>query len=215
MGGNGQQSQATDPDADVKVGPMGFVQTPARKAELLLAMMKGAGKASEVIKGFQNADTKLAEDARNRIKKPFEDYRKIRVAHDKVSTGLARKDGPGDLQAVTTLQRMIDDGIVRKEDMDNWASTVGIAETWGVFFKRAEKGDRLADPTRAKLKSLAGDLMMAKHGEFATFIGIQKELARNNNVPWGRVYGKASQKYLDGAIGGKAKTPDKGRFKKQ
>jgi len=86
---------------------------------------------------------------------------------------------------------------VRKEDMDNWARTIGLADTWSALFQRAADGQLLKNKTRIALKGLSTTLYNAEQSSFADFIGIQKELAFQNNVPWRRVFGPLAQKYMD------------------
>jgi len=199
MGGGGSSGGTAPvaPEGEVMNSPMGFVMTPARQAELRFAMQKGSGKVSEAIKGFQSDDRSAANDARTRIQKPFTALRLVSVQHNKVQKSLMRKDGPGDLTGVTSIQKMIDGGIVRKEDLDNWASTIGIADTWSALFQRAADGQLLKPKTRTALQSLSTELYNAEQSSFADFIGIQKELAFQNNVPWRKVFGPLAQKYVN------------------
>lgn len=193
-GGNAQTAQPVD---EVFNHSMGFVMTPARQSELRFAQQKGPSKLADTIKGFQSDDRTASNDARTRIQKPFTALRLVSVQHNKVQKSLMRKDGPGDLTGVTSIQKMIDGGIVRKEDMDNWARTIGLADTWSALFQRAADGQLLKNKTRIALKGLSTTLYNAEQSSFADFIGIQKELAFQNNVPWRRVFGPLAQKYMD------------------
>ena len=178
-----QQSQ------DIQVGPMGFVDSPGRRQQLaLIAAGEDPSKnVGSAMGEFRKRDAELVRDARERVKKPFEDLRKISIAKQKAVSSLARQDGQGDLAAITTIQRMIDDGIVRKEDMDNWARTLGAAGGFKALLESWRSGQTLLPENRTALRSLAVQLFDAQANTFIKFLDGERELARQNYVPWSRV----------------------------
>jgi hypothetical protein len=185
------------PMNDVTVNKYGYVSSSGREAQLRLLASTGEAKdVSQAMGEFRKIDNSLVKDARDRLQKPFASFREAIVNQDKAITALNRADGPGDLTAVTVIQRSIDNGIVRKEDMDNWSRTLGFVGGFKALLGRIEAGTILTPKQRTSLSSTANELFNSHKSSFSSFFNIQRSLANQNNVPWHRVAGPELEKLI-------------------
>ena len=185
------------PMNDVTLNKYGYVPSPGREAQLRMLASTGEAKdVSQAMGEFRKIDNSLVKDARDRLQKPFTSFREAIVNQDKAITALNRADGPGDLTAVTVIQRSIDNGIVRKEDMDNWSRTLGFVGGFKALLGRIEAGTILTPKQRTSLSRTANELFNSHKSSFSSFFNIQRSLARENNVPWHRVAGPELEKLI-------------------
>jgi len=194
-------------------GDLGFVMTPDRKQILTFAAQKGPKAISDAIADFRKVDNNLVADARNRLKDPIDLFRKTQTKIDKVNRSVVLKHGTADLAAINSFQRLIDDGVVRGEDIALQGSTQSLVGQLALWAKNKKEGDLLDDTIRKRMATVANQLGESVYSTFRETVRYEKELAAQNNVPWGRVFGKSYDKYLGGAIG-KKQNPDKGRFRR-
>lgn len=99
-----------------------------------------------------------------------EGFQKATVSYDKVNTaissaldaGVTEQAGLSDLAGLTAFQRMIDDGIVRAEDVNNIKGANSFLDTIGVTIEGWKKGDILSDPQRREMIRLAEEYQLAQ-----------------------------------------------------
>lgn len=136
-----------------------------------------------------------------------EGFRKATESYDKVNTsisralalpdteGAAEQKGLADLAGLTSFQRMIDDGIVRAEDVNNIKGANAFIDRLGLIIKKIEGGDILSDDQRKEMLAIAEQYQASqkKYVDEYAFIPLKASFDRLN--PEGDRYTEVFGKY--------------------
>jgi hypothetical protein len=192
---------------DVRVGKFGFVMTPDRINTL--SLVNDADKASELFTEFRKRDDELIKDARNRLKPTLNSLNETIVKIDKVNQAVLLANGTADLAAINSYQRLIDEGVVRGEDVALQAKASPLYGRLKLLADNVRKGDLLTPELRKRMAETSNVLGRTVYDNANTRIGYQKMLAQKNNVPWARVYAgdELYEKYLTPASSAPQKKP--------
>ena len=195
-GGVSGETQVTSTVDDVKVGKFGFVMTPDRINTLRL--INDPDKASELFTEFRKRDDELIKDARNRLKPTLNSLNETIVKINKVNEAVKLNNGTADLAAINSYQRLIDEGVVRGEDVALQARASDLYGRLKLLADNVRKGDLLTPELRKRMAETSNILGRAVYDNAKTRIGYQRMLAQKNNVPWQRVYAgdELYEKYL-------------------
>ena len=104
--------------------------------------------------------TQKGIDARHRewrtaVKPQIEETDKINTKLGKVRASLAQETGSGDIAAINSFVRMIDDGVVRGEDIRLQQSAVSVVERLKIWKAQAQEGELLGENLRANMQRVA------------------------------------------------------------
>jgi len=199
------------PIQDAKVGKFGFVMTPDRTNALNLASTTNVDQIPKLFESFRKMDNDLIKDARNRLKPTLNALNETIVKIDKVSKSVLLKNGTGDLAAINSFQKLIDDGVVRGEDVALQAKTEGFYDQVLLLRQKVKDGDLLSNDIRERMAKTAEILGRTVYENANIQIDYQKMLAQRNNVPWSRVYAGSEmyKKYLNPITPTKTQQPKK------
>jgi len=114
------------------------------------------------------------------LEKVQEVDRKMRM----VQSGIRDKTGSGDIQAVTSFIKMIDDGVVTAGELavqQGAQSLPGQLRTW---LANAKKGDILDPTLRANLSRLAGAIEQDTYATYRTQVELAKKGALELGLRW-------------------------------
>jgi len=150
----------------------------------------------------QNEFNSNITDLRKEWMKYTEGYQKATTSYDKVNAsissalemGATEQAGLADLAGLTAFQRMIDDGIVRAEDVNNIKGANSFLETINVTVAGWKDGDILGDDQRREMIRLAKEYRMAqkKYVDELAFPPLEaayNRLAKDNGMDdEGKVY---------------------------
>jgi hypothetical protein len=116
------RTQAPAPGYQYQGGPGNLSQTPIPGGK------EDPRNIQNVIAGSQQY--------RDMAKTVVDDALKVKKNFEAVRTGFAQQNGPGDVVIVNGLQRLIDEGVVRGEDIRTLAQSMGLqgtVDTWKQF----------------------------------------------------------------------------------
>lgn len=118
----------------------------------------------------------------------YTDMQDIATGMSGVKSGLAQKNGFGDIAAINAVQRMIDPGAtVREGDIGliQSASSILAKITTDYPIERLREGDLLPEPTRQQILKMATDLYKVRAKNYNDIVGSQyKRLAEAAKVPF-------------------------------
>ena len=101
---------------------------------------------------------RFEEKWRTRIKPQVDQLqevdRKLRI----VNKALDQKTGTADIAAINAYQRMLDEGVVRGEDITTQASAKSAYDTVTLWLANKKEGDLLPQPVRDKMRTMANIL---------------------------------------------------------
>ena len=181
---------------------LGIVLTQGRQAGLRAAYMKGDKEFGDALRAYQKEDQDLVKDARDRLKPAIKEVQetstKIGIIERSLLAAASGQRGTADISAVNAFQRLVDDGVVRGEDIALQASATGWYTQLITWSQKAKTGDLLDNSIRARMIETAKQIAAARYATFQTTVAAQKELSIANNVPWEKVFASQSMKrFLD------------------
>lgn len=183
----------------------GIVMTPGRQTALRTAYTADAtGKAfGDTLRAYQKEDQDLVKDARNRLKPQIAKMREIGTKYELVERAVklaasGKAGGTADILAINAMIKMVDEGVVKADEVDLQTSAGSLKTRITVWRDNAKKGDLLDNTLRRRMFEVAKQIMAARSGDFQSTVASQKELAINNNVPWEKVFvSKGMKRFLD------------------
>ena len=190
-------SKIFSPDSSEARSAANMTWTPQRQVTLEAAALKGPEAVSTALRDFEKTDNAKVKDARDRLKPSIELFRQTQVKVDKVNRSVVMKNGTADLAAINSFQRLIDDGVVRGEDVALQKRTQSLYEYLEMQKATIAKGHLLSDGVRQRMAAVANQLGQSVYVNFAEIVKGQKELAEQNRVPWNRVWASSMDKYLE------------------
>lgn len=131
-------------------------------------------------KGRSDMEKTYRSELKPVLEKVQEVDRKMRM----VQSGIRDKTGSGDIQAVTSFIKMIDDGVVTAGELavqQGAQSLPGQLRTW---LANAKKGDILDPTLRANLSRLAGAIEQDTYATYRTQVALAKKGALELGLRW-------------------------------
>jgi hypothetical protein len=111
--------------------------------------------------------------------------RKIRILNRALDQG----NGTADIAAVNAYQRMIDDGVVRGEDVKMQASAQSLYGKLATFVNNYKKGDVLHPDTRLNMRAMADTLANSTKSNIKTIVNAWKGVVMETpGLSWDRVF---------------------------
>jgi hypothetical protein len=173
----------------------GIVMTPGRQTALRTAYTADAtGKAfGDALRAYQKEDQDLVKDARNRLKPQIAKMREIGTKYELVERAVklaasGKAGGTADILAINAMIKMVDEGVVKADEVDLQTSAGSLKTRITVWRDNAKKGDLLDNTLRQRMFEVAKQIMAARSRDFQGTVASQKQLAINNNVPWEKVF---------------------------
>lgn len=111
----------------------------------------------------------------------------IRTKMGKVRSSLSLGTGSGDIAAINSFVRMVDDGVVRSEDIRLQQSAVSISEQLKIWVKQAKDGELLSRELRNKMESAASALYDETMKTIQGRLDGYKTMAEQDGVPFDRI----------------------------
>ncbi len=173
----------------------GIVMTPGRQTALRTAYTADAtGKAfGDALRAYQKEDQELVKDARDRLKPQIAKMREIGTKYELVERAVklaasGKAGGTADILAINAMIKMVDEGVVKADEVDLQTSAGSLKTRITVWRDNAKKGDLLDNTLRQRMFEVAKQIMAARSKDFQGTVASQKQLAINNNVPWEKVF---------------------------
>jgi N-acetylmuramoyl-L-alanine amidase len=115
-----------------------------------------------------------AQQYRDMAKTVVDDALKVKKNFEAVRTGFAQQNGPGDVVIVNGLQRLIDEGVVRGEDIRTLAQSMGLQGTVEGWTNYLSSGGSFDPAMRKKLYTIAEQLYRKADDVYRTrLMGLQ------------------------------------------
>jgi spore germination cell wall hydrolase CwlJ-like protein len=93
-----------------------------------------------------------------RLKTTVDSAMKVKQNFGAVQTGFRQKNGTGDIAMVNGIQKLIDEGVVKGEDVNMQMKSNGLQGTLGSWSQYANSGGLFTDDVRQKVYKTAADL---------------------------------------------------------
>ena len=123
-----------------------------------------------------------------RAKPTIDDYQKLNEMANTVMAGLRRRDGTGDIAAITSYIKMIDEGVVRGEEVRLQGSATSIPQWVMTQYNKAKRGDALSDPVRARIAHMVKEIHATKGGiRRSRLEGVKDIVDGTPGMVWNRV----------------------------
>ncbi len=162
--------------------------------------------------------TKLHKSYFERVKPAVNEVIVWREKFGKLMVGLEKQTGSGDIAAINSFVRMIDDGVVRGEDIEIQADAVSLKERVQVWYKNKAEGDQLGDDTRANMAAVAMGFDDQVHkNRTERILGVKDIVDRTKGLEWRNVIPDRTwaiinnrpsvPKYIQDRLGLKTTTP--------
>jgi hypothetical protein len=117
-----------------------------------------------------------------------------------VMRGLEKGNGLGDLAAVNAFQKMIDEGVVKGEDVRLIAGAVSTWNQIKLWKETKKSGDQLAEATRAQMADMARSLFVDGSKEIQERLLGQKDIvnAAHPRLDWNKIIAPTVMNRLTG-----------------
>ena len=118
-----------------------------------------------------------------------------------VMSSLQKRNGLADIAAINSFQKMIDEGVVRGEDVKLIGSAVSIFEDMKRWRDQAMKGDKLTDKSRAQMAIIARDFFRDGTGIINTRLeGWRDVVETNDQLDWNKIVPEKTYAMLTGGV---------------
>ncbi len=107
------------------------------------------GKGAYIIEGDLQKQLKPYKDGADKV------MRGAKI----VSSALDKKTGPSDIVAIKSFERMIEDSVVRSDDIEMQARAVGLKQRLDLLLKNWTEGQLLGDTTRQQMRAMADEIL--------------------------------------------------------
>tara|TARA_R110002153_G_scaffold168885_2_gene321661 strand:- start:433 stop:1842 length:1410 start_codon:yes stop_codon:yes gene_type:complete len=137
------------------------------------------------------------EKWRTRLQPSVDNLQEIDRKISILNEALDLKNGTADIAAVNTYQRMIDDGVVRSEDVKMQGEATSLYQQLNLFVEKRKSGDLLPQPVRDKMRSMANKLANKTVGGLKTQIEAwQTVVDDTHGLQWKRVFPPTLNEFL-------------------
>ena len=136
---------------------------------------------------------KAHQDYQKNVKPIIDETTEIRIKYDKLIGSIAEGTGSGDIAAINSFVRMVDDGVVRAEDMRIQREAVSWWQSIQAAIKKMGTGALLGEENgalRKNMRSAAKVLMRSTMRHQRARVENQKALVEEDNLDWNRVISK-------------------------
>tara|TARA_Y100000296_G_scaffold20276_1_gene24080 strand:- start:8048 stop:9427 length:1380 start_codon:yes stop_codon:yes gene_type:complete len=125
------------------------------------------------------------------VKKPVQEILAARESGEKIFSGLGQKNGIADIAVMNSYQRLIDDAVVRGEDIRLINSAQSLRQQWAAARNRMVDGDVFTEGMRQKIGYMTNKLMeSATANPMARIVDIKDRASANTQLSWDRVMSK-------------------------
>jgi len=138
------------------------------------------------------------ETLRDTLKKPLETLTELAGKGRAIDAALDRDSGLGDLAAINSYQRLIDDAVVRGEDVRLIEEAKPLSEYFLTFVQKLKEGKKLGDAQRIELRAAAKDFINAINGSYVIRLTNIKKVSDMDGLRWGAVWQGPSIERLSG-----------------
>ena len=141
---------------------------------------------------------KEEETWRNRLSKPLEQLQAVNRGVGIVNRSLDIGNGTADIAAINAFQRLIDPGVVRKEDVELQSTANSLLGRLLLQVKKLEAGDHLDDPLRKKMREVANAIGSKTASNIKiTIDGWKGVVDETPGLTWGRIMPPEFDQYFD------------------
>ena len=135
-------------------------------------------------KGIYDQHKDFRQQTKPLLNGAFEWRRKIAL----VMAGLREGTGLGDISAINSFQKMIDEGVVRGEDVTMIGSAASAMEQMELTMNNFRRGEKLAEGTRAQMAKIAKDFYDAGTAQVDQRLkGWRDVVQANDQLDWNKV----------------------------
>mgnify|MGYP003638973353 CR=1 FL=1 len=132
---------------------------------------------------------KAEEQWRDRLQPSINNLEEINRKVSILNRALDQGDGTADIAAVNAYQRMIDDGVVRGEDVKMQASAQSLYGKLATFVNNYKEGDVLHPDVRKRMRAMANTLANSTISNIKTTVNAWKGVVMDTpGLSWGRVF---------------------------
>jgi len=118
-----------------------------------------------------------------------------------VMSSLEKRNGLADIAAINSFQKMIDEGVVRGEDVKLIGSAVSVFEDLKRWRDQAMKGDKLTDKSRAQMAIIARDFFRDGTGIINTRLDGWKDIVETNDqLDWNKIVPERTYSLITGGV---------------
>ena len=132
------------------------------------------------------------------LKKPLDFLTELDGKRRALMAALDKGNGLADLAAINTYQRLIDDAVVRGEDVRLIQQSQPLAAYFQTFVKGLETGSKLGDEQRKQLREAANSFISAINSSYVTRLENVKGLAAEDGLRWNAIWQGPSIESLKG-----------------
>ena len=138
---------------------------------------------------------------RGEVKPILDKATKLRRSVNNVYAGLKSRNGVGDIAAINAYQRLIDDAVVRGEDVELIQSAASTTNRLKAWVKNKKEGDVLDDNLRRHMADMARDLYASGSATHISRIdGFRSIVESIPGLKWGRVVPDATSDMLSSPL---------------
>ena len=110
--------------------------------------------------------------------------------------------GTGDIAAINAIQRMIDPGVVRGEDVKLQATAQSLGEEIALYIKKKQTGQLLGPKLRAKMLDVAEQITQSTASNAEITLGGYKDIVdQNQDLSWRKIMPRKFDRYFDAGLG--------------
>ena len=142
---------------------------------------------------------------RNTLKKPLDFLTELDGKRRAIMAALDQNNGLGDLAAINSYQRLIDDAVVRGEDVRLIQQSQSLVDYFRTMIGSAAEGKKLGDTQRTELRKASKDFISAINGSYVTRLKNVKALAAQDGLRWNAIWQGPSIAFLSGQPAAKPK----------
>lgn len=144
---------------------------------------------------------------RKTLQKPLEFLTKLDGKRRGIKAALDQNNGLGDLAAINSYQRLIDDAVVRGEDIELITKSQSLVNYFKTVIGSAAEGRKLGKTQRLELGKAANDFISAINGSYVTRLEGVKSLAEDDGLRWKAIWHGPTIAALSGQPAANPKAP--------
>lgn len=179
--------------------PTGVNYTPLEREQYLAL----ADEPEEQVK-FLERINKVRDDAHRNFRteiRPFaKQLQEIEAKTSVIFASLAQKNGTADITAINAFQRMVDDGVVRSDDVALQASARSLRDSVVAQLENIKKGDLLPQSVRDNMVEMTRVLLRKTlPGIESGITGVEEIVGMDGRLDFNRVFAPSSRTFLERA----------------
>ena len=179
--------------------PMGVNYTP-----LELEQYRALADDPEEQVKFIERINKVRDDAHRNFRTEIRPFAKQLQEIDRktsvIFASLAKKNGTADITAINAFQRMVDDGVVRSDDVALQASARSLRDSVVAQLENIKKGDLLPQSVRDNMTEMTRVLLSETlPGIEAGIAGVEEIVGMDERLDFNRVFSPSFRTFLERA----------------